>query len=170
MHRRPETAAGRPPDAVAIRPATAGDEGFLRQLTAQAFGHLGPYEEWVASWLRDPRVGTSLVERAGQPAGFSMLVVGRSPTGERWVGDLLVLAVAPPHRRRGLGRALLEQAIEVCMLAGCGKVERWLELSVAADNEAARRLFERAGLAAVDVPTSSYPNGQRSIRLRRALT
>ncbi len=84
-------------------------------------------------------------------------------------GALLVIAVTPEQRRRGLGRALLDQAIAICALADCPASERWFELSVAADNRAARRLFEQAGLAPVDVPTSSYPNGQRSIRMRRVL-
>jgi len=157
------------PDTVEIREARPSDEPFLRQLTAGSFGHLGPYEEWVAGWLHDRRVGCYVAEAAGRPVGFFMLVVGLSPTGARLVADLLVIAVEPGQRRRGRGRVLIEQAIEICAESDAGAAERWFELSVAADNQAARRLFEQAGLTPVDVPTSSYPNGQRSIRMRRVI-
>lgn len=154
---------------IEIRQAAASDEPFLRLLTRGSFGHLGPYEEWVVSWLHDPRVGCYVAEAAGQAVGFFMLVVGFSPASDRLVGDLLVIAVAPEQRRRGLGRALLDEAIAICAQADSSASERWFELSVAADNRAARQLFLQAGLTPVDVPTSSYPNGQRSIRMRRVL-
>ncbi|TFH06452.1 MAG: N-acetyltransferase [Candidatus Atribacteria bacterium] len=49
---------------------------------------------------------------------------------------LLFVAVAPNHRRRGLGRALIERAIEEC--------EGDMKLHVEHDNPA-KRLYERLG-------------------------
>jgi putative acetyltransferase len=53
----------------------------------------------------------------------------------------LGLMVAASHRRRGIGRALLEQAVAWCRAGGVRK----LELHVFPHNEAAIRLYEEFG-------------------------
>ncbi len=54
--------------------------------------------------------------------------------------DLLVL---PGHRRQGVGRVLVHDALEVARAAGVAE----LALFVAKDNVAARRLYDEAGFA-----------------------
>jgi ribosomal-protein-alanine N-acetyltransferase len=71
------------------------------------------------------------------PRGF---ILGRALAGE---AEILTLAVAPTHRRRGLGRALLEAAMGVCGTLGA----ETMFLEVAADNAAAIALYEAAGFA-----------------------
>ncbi|MCS7040513.1 MAG: GNAT family N-acetyltransferase [Anaerolineae bacterium] len=69
-------------------------------------------------------------------------IVGIVQVGRRgdagWIGGLAVL---PAHRRRGIGRALMETATAAAFAAGI----RTLSLEVLAQNEAALRLYERLG-------------------------
>ena len=59
--------------------------------------------------------------------------------------EILSLGVAPDHRRRGAGQALLNAVIEEAARLGRPSVV----LEVAADNSAARALYSRAGFVAV---------------------
>ncbi|HEY65620.1 MAG TPA: GNAT family N-acetyltransferase, partial [Caldilineae bacterium] len=55
------------------------------------------------------------------------------------------VAVAPAYRGRGIGRALMEAALDHIRLRG----GTWAVLQVRADNEIARRLYERLGFEAI---------------------
>jgi len=75
----------------------------------------------------------------GQAHGYCGTVQGlRERTG---VGAIQNLGVVPGHRGRGLGRALLLQALHGFRRAGLGKAI----LEVTAQNEAAVRLYRRVG-------------------------
>ena len=58
------------------------------------------------------------------------------------------LAVTAAHRRKGVGRALLEDILRRARESGCTKVT----LEVRDDNEAARRLYKRMGFGPWSVP------------------
>lgn len=66
------------------------------------------------------------------------------PTGTR-IGEIETLAVAPEHRGRGLGTALLDHAEG--RLAGLGAHD--VKLSVVNGNASAMRFYERRGMTAV---------------------
>jgi ribosomal protein S18 acetylase RimI-like enzyme len=69
----------------------------------------------------------------------------------------LGLMVAETHRRRGVGRALLEQAVAWAQGAGVHK----LELHVFPHNEPAIRLYEAFGFVTVGLRRAHYrrPDG-----------
>jgi len=73
------------------------------------------------------------------PAGF---VLARDLGDEV---EILSLGVLPAHRRRGIGRGLLEAALAECGRRG----HRSVVLEVAEHNAEARRLYERCGFAEV---------------------
>src|SRR5690606_15384613 len=85
--------------------------------------------------------------------------------GVRVVGaqsDVQTLAVAPAHRRQGIGRAML-----LALLAEAhdrGATEAFLE--VRADNPGARQLYEAHGFAEVAVRPGYYPGGVDAIVMR----
>ncbi|HVH69119.1 MAG TPA: ribosomal protein S18-alanine N-acetyltransferase [Gemmatimonadales bacterium] len=87
----------------------------------------------------DSDVPFLVAEQQGTVAGY---VVAHGAADE---GEILNLGVAPAHRRRGVGRALVERVLTV--LAGRGA--RVVFLEVRETNAVARRLYQSLGFAEV---------------------
>lgn len=82
-------------------------------------------------------------------------------------GEILNLGVAAPYRRRGLGRALVEQAL--AELAALGVTGVFLE--VRESNRAARRLYEVLGFREVGRRTQYYRRPEEdAVLLRTAIS
>jgi RimJ/RimL family protein N-acetyltransferase len=140
------------PDGVVIRRAGAGDAGPLVEL-ARAVGHeaegwLISTSEWRSAgderrYLRavrtHPDAAVFVADAAGDVVGRLSLARDAHPAS-RHVADL-GLMVAAEHRRRGIGWALLEQAVDWARRSGVRK----LELHVFPHNEPAIALYERFG-------------------------
>ncbi len=69
---------------------------------------------------------------------------------------IISLAVDPDHRRRGLGRRILEELLTQARAAGCC----WATLEVRASNHAAIRLYESAGFQLLGRRKGYYNNGE----------
>jgi RimJ/RimL family protein N-acetyltransferase len=135
-----------------IREATPGDATTLVQLArevgAEPEGWLISTTEWRGAgderrYLRSLRRSQdAAVFVAEAPEGIiGRLSVGRDPhPASAHVADL-GLMVAQGHRRRGIGRALLEQAVAWARSAGISK----LELHVFPHNEPAIQLYDAFG-------------------------
>ena len=121
---------------------------FVREILPQdvpAVGLLLKQSPEAAQWppevfLREPGDGTSILvaERAGEVIG---VIAARAAAGE---AEILNLAVLPPHRRRGLGRSLLEGAIARVRAGGATSVF----LEVREGNPAARAFYATMGFIA----------------------
>ncbi|HYG58427.1 MAG TPA: GNAT family N-acetyltransferase [Symbiobacteriaceae bacterium] len=86
--------------------------------------------------------GTAIVATAwNQPVGFVLTGIAPDSSTDETNGHLVTLWVAPAHRRRGLGRALLHMAEQLLLHRGIRKVKVIAELH----NQPAVRLAERAG-------------------------
>jgi ribosomal protein S18 acetylase RimI-like enzyme len=102
----------------------------------------------------DPPALAARVRELQAPDDFVVLLVGDGPDGlavlrlrpSLWSTNLecylAELYVVPPLRGRGLGRALLLQAIAVARAAGADH----MDLGTSEDDVAARALYESAGL------------------------
>ncbi len=127
--------------SLVMRPGDARDVAVVDALMAGAFDpRYG--EAWTRSQclgvLAMPGVRLLIAYDADEPAGFAL---SRAIMDE---AELLLLAVSPDHRRRGVGGALLRAAIGDCHDAGARK----LHLEVRGGNPAAQ-LYEGAGFAKV---------------------
>jgi ribosomal-protein-alanine N-acetyltransferase len=80
---------------------------------------------------------------------------------EAWINNI---AVRGDHQRRGVGAALLRHLLGHAQAGGAGQVL----LEVAADNEAAQRLYDRFGFEAVGVRRGYYQPGNIDALVMRA--
>lgn len=125
----------RRPDTVPIGDGAPGDLAELVALDRLCFGaRAWPARAW---WEVIHEPGWTLrVVRGKRSVVAAAVLLSAAP-----VSSLASLAVHPAWRRRGLGLALLDDAIELARRAG----SRWLSLNVDRDHAAARRLYRRRG-------------------------
>jgi ribosomal-protein-alanine N-acetyltransferase len=144
-----------------LRAADASDAVALAKAHASAFDAPWPPEAFV-DLLDSPGVfALAAVDRA--PVG---LILMRAAAGE---AEVLTLAVEPSHRRRGVARTLLREAL--ALAEAMGAVEAFLE--VAADNAGALALYREEGFEQAGHRGGYYrrPGGQAvdALVLRRSL-
>jgi ribosomal-protein-alanine N-acetyltransferase len=114
---------------ISLRPGDARDAGVVEQLMAAAFD-----PQWGEAWTRSQLLGVMalpgirlLIAEAGEdPAGFALT---RSVLDE---AELLLLGVAPDHRRHGIGSVLVEAVVADCAAHGVDT----LHLEVRSNNPA----------------------------------
>jgi ribosomal protein S18 acetylase RimI-like enzyme len=145
--------------AVDIRRATAADLpglGRLGALLVEEHHAFDPqrflaasartphdYASFLASQLDDPNVILLVADDRGHAVGYAYAVL----EGHRYMslhgpaGVLHDLVVHPDHRRRGLGRLLVQAILASLRSRGAPRVV----LSTAERNRPAQRLFERIG-------------------------
>ena len=142
-----------------VRPATAADLPRLGRLgallveahynlDAQRFLATRPrtpadYAAFLAPQLEKPDVAVLVADESGDVIGYAYAAIEgydymalRGPAGV--VHDVLV---EPGYRGRGVGRSLLDAALAFLKARGAPRVV----LTTAEGNEAAQRLFARAG-------------------------
>lgn len=101
------------------------------------------YASFISTQLEDPDVAVLVADDGGEVIGYAYAAVeGYDYTALRGpAGVLHDLIVESEHRSRGVGRLLLEAALEFLRSRGAPRVV----LSTAEQNEAAQRLFASAG-------------------------
>jgi RimJ/RimL family protein N-acetyltransferase len=154
------------PDPYVIRPARPRDAGALVALAEEVASEP---EGWLISdggWRTavDERRYLRALRRYNDAAVFvaededgivGRLSVGRDPhPASRHVADV-GLMVAASHRRRGIGRALLDQSVAWARDVGVRK----LELHVFPHNEAAIALYESFGFRREGYRRAHYRRG-----------
>ena len=130
-----------------IRPARAADAARIAPIEQRCFS-----DPWSAAAFEDVfrfPLGIGLVAEWDRQIGGYL--VGRAVAGE---GEIMNLAVAPEHRREGLGARLLEEGLGLLRARGA----RQVYLEVRAGNEAARALYERRGFRPVGRRSAYYRN------------
>jgi ribosomal-protein-alanine N-acetyltransferase len=126
-----------------VRPfGPAGDAAVLAALHAACFA-----DAWDAKAIAQLLAGGAFAFH-----GDSGFVLARVAGGE---AEILTLAVAPPARGRGLGRALLQAAIARAKAQGAEAVF----LEVGADNPHALALYAALGFAKVGLRKAYYASG-----------
>jgi len=81
------------------------------------------------------------------------------------VAHLNLLAVAPEHRRQGLGRQLMHWLTATAVEAGVFRVN----LEVRTRNEAARLFYQALGFDALNVVPGYYQGREAALRMTRRL-
>jgi GNAT superfamily N-acetyltransferase len=86
------------------------DAAARKRLMKDGFGAKAKYEPWLAFW-------------DGEPAGYMILVDLYSSFEARPTLYLEDLFVLPEFRGRGVGKAMMQQCIEMAWKRGCGRME-----------------------------------------------
>jgi ribosomal protein S18 acetylase RimI-like enzyme len=155
--------------AVRLRAGVASDLGYLSGLAREAFEHYGEYGRLLPEWARTPGIELTVAEEDGERIGVTLLGFFGERSRSAAVADLLAIAVAGTHRRRGVGRLLLQAAVKRARELARVNVVCALRLTVAEGNSAARALFESAGFGYVPEHEGRYPRGQRALRMELPL-
>jgi ribosomal protein S18 acetylase RimI-like enzyme len=101
------------------------------------------YEREVARWLDDARCAIWVIERDRAPVGFCAARLDRTDSlaAETCRVEITEIAVAPPARRSGCGRALATVALDWARERGAARVE----VRVAAGNAAGQAFWRALG-------------------------
>ena len=163
---------------VTVRPATPADIHAIGRLGAllvrthhdfdpQRFLEATPrtenaYGSFLGSQLEEPGVFVLVAERDGEVIGYSYAgVEGHDYMSLRGpAGVLHDIVVDPAHRGHGVGRALLDATLEALASRGAPRVV----LSTAEQNEAAQRLFARAGFRRTMIEMTRELDGDHPTR------
>jgi mycothiol synthase len=155
LHQLRRALAGLPadppvPDGVVVRAFVPGsDDDAWLAVNAAAFathaeqGRWGPRD--LQARIGEPwfdAAGFLLAERDGQLLGYHWTKI--HPDG---LGEVYVLGIAPAAQGLGLGNALLVRGLRHLAERGCPAVLLYVD----GDNEAALRLYQRAGFAEHDL-------------------
>ncbi|MEO0399024.1 MAG: ribosomal protein S18-alanine N-acetyltransferase [Pseudomonadota bacterium] len=142
---------------LAITPIVLDDASRLEVLEARAFGATSWGAGGVSGTLVMHGVGGLKAVREDVLVGFCLWRVAAEE------GDILTIAVDPACRRQGIGRALLQALADRAAAAPIST----LFLEVAADNAAARRLYETNGFVAIGSREGYYRSGDSAILMKR---
>jgi ribosomal-protein-alanine N-acetyltransferase len=156
--------------AVALRIAEPGDAPAIAEMSRD-------FIESGLGWRYDPerilramrRRESVVLAASGRPtyiarerpplAGFAIMDFG----DER--AHLVLLAVQPTQRRRGIGRRLVDWLMESAQTAGMASVH----LELRASNEAARRFYRALGFSETVLMPRYYDGREAAMRMIRVL-
>jgi ribosomal-protein-alanine N-acetyltransferase len=156
--------------AATIRPAESGDAQAIAEMSRD-------FVESGLGWRYDP----TSIQRALRRRETTVLVAAERQTyvarerpalagfGIMDFGDerahLVLLAVQPALRRRGIGRRLVDWLMDSAVTAGMASVH----LELRADNEAARRFYRALGFSETVLMPKYYNGREAAMRMIRVL-
>jgi RimJ/RimL family protein N-acetyltransferase len=140
-----------------IRPARAGDDAALRALDIETWSWLvspAPAPAADAPFFKPGLAAADVLvaEIDGALAGYIALGSATPLASNRHVVYVRGLAVAPAHRGRGVGRALVEAAVDAAREHGA----RRITLRVLAPNAPARALYDACGFIVEGVQRDEF--------------
>lgn len=133
--------------SIELRPATAEDLEAIERLETVSFGTPWARDAYLQELERD----VAYVEVSIDPA--ESLVIGMACTW--YVEDeahVMRIAIHPAYRRRGVGRRLLQSALQRAAQVGCVRTT----LEVASQNLEAIALYRSAGFEVVGIRHRYY--------------
>ncbi len=114
----------------------------------------------IAGQIRDSETVVVVARAAGSVVGFAVMEFRFDARR----AHLVLLAVEPAYRRRGLGVALFRWLEKIARLAGVSRIG----LELRADNEEARCFYERLGFRATDLRRGYYDGRLDAINMSMA--
>lgn len=141
---------------IIIRNAVADDVVALAEMEQACFSD--PWSlDYFVNLLNNPAVYFIIAEDDGVPIGYAGITVILDEC------EILNVAVMPDHRRRGIGRVLMEQVICICRNSGVTS----LFLEHRESNTAAAALYEDFGFTVYAVRKRYYSSPIEDAILRK---
>lgn len=131
----------------ALRRLGVEDAGAAYPILAQALSSMWTYDALLIEMARASSICLGLESAEGGLAGVS---ISRFLPGEE--AEILLVAIVPELRRRGLGRELLAKTVEEVSRGGARRVF----LVVRESNAPARKLYEGAGFRVLRISRRAY--------------
>jgi [ribosomal protein S18]-alanine N-acetyltransferase len=150
------------PHTLSIRFATRDDAASIATISRDEIERGLPWswtEARVAGWIANPEANVIVAGPSGALTGFGIM----SYAGED--AHLLLFAVAPAHRRRGLGSGLLEWLETVACEMGVFRVH----VECRRRNAAARNFYGEHGYDETAIARRHYCGVEDAIRLVKYL-
>ena len=148
---------------LSLRLARPGDASSIANLSRDLIEY-GLRWRWtpmrVAASIRAPDVNVLVACIHGKIVGFAIMRYGDD------IAHLDLLAVAPPYRRAGVGRQLLEWLEKCAVVAGIFNVT----LEVREGNEGAQLFYKRMGYRTLVHLPSYYQGIEAALRMGRDLS
>jgi ribosomal-protein-alanine N-acetyltransferase len=144
-----------------IRPAGPDDVDAVARLEDECLGA----DAWSEGLVREgvlgrlPTVTYLVAEADGEVVGHAVT----SSAGD--IAELQRIAVAPPHRRRGIAGSLLDAAVDAARRTPADR----LLLEVREDNRGALSFYAGQGFVEIDRRPRYYADGTTAVVLRRPL-
>ncbi|HEX3848050.1 MAG TPA: GNAT family N-acetyltransferase [Steroidobacteraceae bacterium] len=113
----------------------------------------------VQHFITGPESSVVVARRSGPIAAFAIMHFGEE------VAHLNLLAVAPDHRRQGLGTRLMEWLTITAVEAGVFRIN----LELRTRNEAARAFYQTLGFDQLGVVQGYYQGREAALRMSRRL-
>jgi ribosomal-protein-alanine N-acetyltransferase len=113
----------------------------------------------VQHFISGPESSVVVARREQHIAAFAIMHFGDE------VAHLNLLAVAPEHRRQGLGRQIMRWLTETAIEAGVFRIN----LELRTRNEPARIFYERLGFDELGVVQGYYQGREAALRMSRRL-
>ncbi len=114
----------------------------------------------VQHFISGPESSVVVARREQRIAAFAIMHFGDE------VAHLNLLAVAPDHRRQGLGRQLMDWLTATAIEAGVFRIN----LELRTHNEAARVFYQRLGFDQLGVVQGYYQGREAALRMSLRLT
>jgi len=166
--------------AAAMRRATVADLERVLEIERLSFPAPWP-RDYLAQHLGDD--GFVVIEHESRVVGYTVigvkipsflarlerrtraLLTGQEPQEPPLVGHILNIAVDPAYRGRGLGKRLLEYALDYCRRLGAERVE----LEVRTGNDPAIALYRKYGFVIRERLPFYYSDGEDAFVMVREL-
>ena len=153
-----------------VRPRHPKDDAFILELARSAFArYASAPARTVARLVRDPAARTYVAVAGARTLGIAIVSVTRvrpwGPYDDPALAHLDAIAVASDVQRHGIGRALLTRVEDHAAERGAVS----LSLLTAVDNDAARRLFSRAGYVELLERDGFYAGGRAAVHMFKPL-
>lgn len=140
---------------ISIRNATEADLPAIRKLIeelAEVITHaekidLNSVEKKALERLANPDTFIYLAEGNGEPLGLLTISLRQTLLHSTPSGLIDELVVSKIHRRKGIGKALMDFAVEECQRLGCGEAEVGTEV----ENAKARKFYLDFGFEEIGV-------------------